>query len=146
MKGIRDIDVIMRMAAYWLLFVTLFFGPLALGSAAAISVPSKECASSCPCDRRDYEHQEEEEVPHAEAACDDTNKANSNHDHDDPCQEGCPDDCSKCSCCFGVALAMLPPLAITGLGACSSSSLLAPVDEPAHGFSSGVYRPPRFPS
>ena len=141
MKWTHDTATFARAAAHWLLVVSVFFGPLGLGSAAAFSPTSKTCGSSCPCEESDHGNQQDEHAGHAEA--DPCDEANSNHEHDDPCQEECPDNCPKCSCCLGVAVAVLPLLTTTGLSSCSSSSLLAPGDEPANGFSTGVFRPPR---
>lgn len=136
----RDIASALRMVALWLLVVCVFVGPAGLGGSIAFASPSRTCGVSCPCDDGDR-HADE----HADAApCDDDADADSEHQGSDPCQDDCPDDCPNCSCCLGVAMAVLPLLSVTS-GAVTSASMrmFAPVDAPAIGACTGVFRPPR---
>ena len=60
MTNTRDIINAARVAAVWLLVVSVFFGPLGLGGASAFAAASKTCGVSCPCDEaQDSEYADE---------------------------------------------------------------------------------------
>ena len=136
----------LRVAALWLLVVSVFFGPAGLGGSAAFASANKTCGVSCPCDdaghddRADEHDEHDEHYEHAEAdPCDDEAAADSDHDDGDPCK----DDCPNCGCCLGIAMAVLPLQVTSSRSTCTSARMLAPTDAPASGAGSGVFRPPR---
>ena len=144
MRRILDIITFLHVAGLWLLVVSVFFGPIELASAAASSTISKACGVSCPCEKGEYDNLAGGHEGHTDAdPCDDSRETNSGHSDGDPCQSECPDDCPKCNCCLGVAMAVLPLSVASGAGSCISSRLLAPMDVPPNGFLIGVFRPPR---
>jgi len=135
----------LRVAALWLLVVSVFFGPAGLGGSAAFASANKTCGVSCPCDEAAHDDHADDHDDHAEAeACDDDAAADSEHGDDgDPCKDECPDDCPNCGCCLGIAMAVLPLPVTSSRATCTSARVLAPTDAPASGAGSGVFRPPR---
>ncbi len=144
MRRIRDNINFLQVAALWVLVASLFFGPIGLGGTSAFPAVSKAGGVSCPCEKDEYDSHAGEREGHPDAdPCDDGRETNSGHEDADPCQDECPDDCPKCSCCLGVAMAVLPLSQPSNAGACASSGLLEPVDVPPSGFLTNVFRPPR---
>lgn len=153
MPGARPILHALRVAASWLLVVSVFFGPAGLGGSAAFAASAKPCGVSCPCDDAAPadEHAGEHAGEHEEHAdpgpCDDDDgHAEPEHEAGDPCQDECPDDCPHCGCCLGVAMAVLSLPVISLPVSCCSARTLAPADTPASGACTGVFRPPRLPT
>lgn len=137
----RDISSALHVAALWLLVVSVFFGPAGLGGSAAFASASvaKPCGVSCPCDDAAHDRQPGDHEEHA----DDDDGAHAGQDDGEPCKDECPDDCPNCGCCLGVAMAVLPLPVTSGATACASARVLSPVDSPANGACTGVFRPPR---
>lgn len=136
----RDIASALRMVALWLLVVCVFLGPAGLGGSVGFASTSRTCGVCCPCDD---EVRDPHEEPASAAPCDDDGDADSEHQGTDPCRDDCPDDCPNCGCCVGVAMAVLP-LSVTSSAVSSAPArTLAPVDAPASGASTGIFRPPR---
>lgn len=140
----RDIPSALRMVALWLLVVSVLLGPAGLGSSVAFTSPSRTCGVSCPCDDEVRDSHAGDHEEHAGAdPCDDDGGEDSEHQGSEPCQDDCPDDCPNCGCCLGVAMAVLP-LSVTSSAVTSASArMFAPVDAPASGACTGVFRPPR---
>jgi hypothetical protein len=139
-----DIASALRMAALWLLVVCVFLGPAGLGGSIAFASPSRTCAVSCPCDEEVRDPHAGDHEEHADAEpCDDDGDADSEHQGSDPCQDDCPDDCPNCGCCLGVAMAVLPLSVASSAVTSAPARTLAPIDAPASGSSTGVFRPPR---
>ena len=144
MRSTRDIIDALRVAAVWLLVVSVFFGPAGLGGSTGFAASSKSCGASCPCDDAAVDDHEGDHAEHAEAdPCDDDVHADSEHDDGDPCKDECPDDCPNCRCCPGIAMAVLPLPVASSTATCTSSRMLAPIDAPASGACTDVFRPPR---
>ena len=143
MPRIRHLLDALRVAALWLLVVSVFLGPAGLGGSAFAS-GAKTCGVSCPCDEAGHDDHADEHDEHAEAEpCDDEAAADSDHNSGEPCKDECPDDCPNCGCCLGIAMAVLPlPVTSSAVG-CTSARTIAPVDAPASGACTGVFRPPR---
>lgn len=143
MPRTRHILDALRVAALWLLVASVFFGPAGLGGSAFGSA-NKTCGVSCPCDEAAHDDHADKHDEHAEAdPCADDAAADLDQDDGDPCKGECPDDCPKCGCCLGIAMAvLLLPVTSSAVG-CTSSCMLAPVDAPASGACTGVFRPPR---
>lgn len=143
MPRVRHLLDALRVAAVWLLVVCVFFGPAGLGG-SSFAAASKTCGVSCPCDEAGHGDHADEREEHAEAApCDDDAAADSDHDDGDPCGDECPDDCPNCGCCLGVAMAVLPRPVTSSAAGCTSARVPGPVDAPASGACTGVFRPPR---
>ncbi len=140
MPGIRTILDVLRVAALWLLIVSVTVGPVV---PSVFASAAKTCGVSCPCDEAHDDHAGGHD-DHAEAdPCDDDAAPDSDHDDGDPCKGECPDDCPNCGCCLGIAMAVLP-LPVTSSGAtCTSARMHTPIDAPPSGAASGVFRPPR---
>ena len=141
MPKTRHILDALRVAACWLLMVSVFFGPAGLGGSTFASA-SETCGASCPCDEAAHD-------PHANERakadpCGNDAAANLDHDDSEPCKNDCPDDCPSCGCCVGIAMAVLPLAATSGAVRCTSARMLSPVDATASGACAGVFRPPRF--
>ena len=127
-----------RVAALWLLVVSVLVGPLGLGHSAAAAVDA--CGTSCPCEGdRHVDHADGE---HASVTAE-HDDCDGDRDRGEPAEEECPDDCPDCSCCPGIVLGVVPtvmPSIALSSHACKS---LIPPDAPALGALSGVFRPPR---
>lgn len=144
MPRTRHLRDALRVAALWLLVVSVFFGPAGLGGSAAFASASKTCGVSCPCDEAGHDDHGDEHDDHADAdPCSDDGAADADHDDGDPCKDECPDDCPNCGCCLGVAMVVLPLPVTSSRATCTSARMLAPIDAPASGAGSGVFRPPR---
>lgn len=140
----RDITSALRRVALWLLVVSVFLGPAGLGGSIAFASPSRTCGVSCPCDDEVGDPHAGDHEEHAGAdPCDDEGDADSEHQGSDPCQDDCPDECPNCGCCLGVAMAVLPLSVTSGAVTSASARMFAPVDAPASGACTGVFRPPR---
>lgn len=129
----------MHVAGFWLVMLCVFLGPLGIGSSVA-TASLKTCGGSCPCD-------EDQWAEHAEAesnSSDDGCAANGiDHQEEAPCDDECPDACPECSCCPGLTAGIVPSFAPTVSCSVFSSKVIAPLDAPAAGALSGVFRPPR---
>ncbi len=144
MRRFHNNITFLHVAALWLLVVSVFFGPIGLGSTAAFPPAPKAGGVSCPCETDEHDRHAGEHRGHPDAdPCDDSRETNSGHDEGDPCQDECPDDCPKCNCCLGAAMAVLPLSQPSSADACASSDLLEPMDVPPSGFLTNVFRPPR---
>jgi hypothetical protein len=149
MPRIRHILDALRVAALRLLMVSVFFGPAGLRGPTAFASASKTCGVSCPCDEAVHDGHEGDAGDHEQHANtdrgDDDRVGGSGHEDDEPCQDQCPDNCPNCGCCLGIGMAVLPlPLPMTSTAIpCASTLMLAPMDAPANGACSGVFRPPR---
>jgi hypothetical protein len=143
MPRIRHIIDGLRMAALWLLVMSVSFGPAGLGGSTGFATTSKTCGVSCPCD--DAVHDDGADHEDAEAdPCDDEVEADSEHDDGDPCKDECPDDCPNCGCGLGLAMAVLSLPVTTSAANGTSARTIAPVDAPASGACRDVFRPPRY--
>lgn len=144
MLSVRDIPSTSRMAALWLLVVSVLLGPAGLGSSVAFASPSKTCGVSCPCDDGARDAHAGDHDEHAAAdPCDDDGGADSRHLGSEPRPDDCPDDCHDCGCCLAVAMALLP-VSVTWRAVTSASArTLAPIDAPAAGALTSLFRPPR---
>lgn len=129
----RDILNALRVAALWLLVVSVLTGPLGVGASVA-SAAMKTCGASCPCD----------EAQHAEYVDDGCEASREIAQGDEtPCDDECPNDCPDCNCCPGLMVGLVP-VVVPGLPISASSlKLLTPPDAPAYGDVSRVFRPPR---
>ncbi|MCX4242581.1 hypothetical protein [Paraliomyxa miuraensis] len=135
----------LRVAASWLLVVCVFFGPAGLGGSAAFAAVTKPCGISCPCDEvvGDADADPGDEPGEAAPRRDTDEPIDDDPSDDEPGEDECPDDCPSCGCCLGVAMAVLSFPATSFTTSCSSLRALAPVDAPASGAQTGVFRPPR---
>ncbi len=145
MPTARNILDALRVAALWLLVMSLFFGPAGLGGSAAFASANETCGVSCPCDAAAPEDDAGDPADHAEAdpSGDEAAADSERGDEDTPCKDECPDDCPHCGCCPGIAMAVLPLPVTSSRATCTSARMLAPLDAPASGAGSGVFRPPR---
>ncbi len=143
MPTTRHIVDALRVAAFWLLTVSVFFGPAGLGGPTGFAATSKSCDVSCPCDEAVHDDHAGDDDEQAEAEPCDDDGADSEHDDGDPCEDECPDDCPSCGCCLGIAMAVLPLPVTSSAATWSSVRMLAPVDVRASGARAGVFRPPR---
>jgi hypothetical protein len=128
MFEVRKIIIAAHVPAVWLLVVSVFLGPTALGASFALAADSKTCGASCACDDIAYDD-------HAVEAAE--------HDTGAPNKEDCPDDCPECSCCPGLIIGLLPFVLPFLPDTNSSFNLVAPSDACFTGDIQGVYRPPR---
>jgi hypothetical protein len=128
-----------RVAAAWLLVVSVIVGPMGLGVAIA---SAKTCGVSCPCDEghasEDGDHAHDSDVRN-EQGSDDQDVGHGDED----CPDDCPEDCPDCGCCFGVVLAVVP-LTMPSMQA-PYEALMAPTPPQAQALGApfDVYRPPR---
>ena len=160
MVRVRDISRALKLAALWLLVVSVFLGPAALGRSVAFASVSatSACGVSCPCDEAVSDHHPRAQEERTKAApCnpegdpegdhegdhEGDSRAGSDHDAGEPCQDECPEDCPDCSCCLGVALAVLPLALTSSVTSCASERMLSPAGVLANGSCTGVFRPPR---
>lgn len=136
----------LRVAALWLLVVSVFFGPAGLGGSLAFASGSKTCGASCPCDKASHDDCVDDQDEHAVAPdpCTPEQKAEAEAKSDSPpCEDQCPDDCPNCGCCHGVAMAVLPlPIPSAPLPS-TPVRMMAPPDAAAIGARTAVFRPPR---
>jgi hypothetical protein len=142
----RDVSSALHMTAVWSLVVAVLFGPAGLGGSAALA-SSKTCGASCPCDEavhgdNDGTHEQHVEDDPCDDLCDD-DRAHAGHADGEPCEDECPDDCSNCGCCLGIAMAVLSKPVTSSATSCASARMLSPVDAPANGARTGIFRPPR---
>ena len=136
------IDVL-RVAAMWLLVVVVLCGPVGLGGSAAFASVNKACGVSCPCDET-HDDNADEHDDHDDADSDhDDAAADSDHDDADPCKDECSNNCPHCCCCMGIAMIVFPLPVMLSRATCTSACMLAPIDAPASGADSDVFRPPR---
>lgn len=138
MSCARDIFRALRIAAVWLLVMSVLFGPVGLGASSGLAAASS-CGSSCPCD----EALHDSHIEHDDGASCSGEDEQGNHDESAPCEDQCPDDCPNCGCRVGVAMAVLPYAVPSHVALCSSALVLAPVDIPASVARTGIFRPPR---
>jgi len=131
----------MRTIAVWLLVVSVFLGPVGIGSASASTVGSKACGVLCPCDDepQQADHHDDCDEQSTVDPCADEEAAHE-HDGESPDGEACFDECSGCA--PGVALATAAVL-LAAAHASAPDLALAPSDAPAAGVCIGVFRPPR---
>jgi hypothetical protein len=140
----RHIIDALRVAALWLLVVSVFFGPAGLGGSTGFAATSKTCGASCPCDETVHDDRAGDLEEHAEVdPCEDDVEGDSEHDDGDTCKDECPEDCPNCRCCLGMAMAVFPLSVTSSTAICTSARMLAPVGAPASGTFTGVFRPPR---
>ena len=139
----RDISSALRGAAMWLLVVSVFIGPAGLGGSAAWASSSKTCGASPPCDEAVHDGNDGAREQHPEADPCDDDGAHAGRDDGEPCKDECPDDCPSCGCCLGVAMAVLPVPVTSSVTSWATARVLSPVDAPASGACTGVFRPPR---
>jgi hypothetical protein len=135
----RTLNIVgaLRVAGLWLLLVSVFASPFGLGASAA-SAGKKACGVSCPC----AEAEQAQEEAHSDDCCGNRQKAAS--PDETPCDDACPDDCTDCKCCPGLMVGLIPIVIAAGLpDTLPSSKLLPPLDVPANGYDSGIFRPPR---
>ena len=123
------IDVL-RVAAMWLLVVVVLCGPVGLGGSAAFASVNKACGVSCPCDETHDDNADEHDD-------------HDDHDDADPCKDECSNNCPNCCCCMGIAMIVFPLPVMLSRATCTSACMLAPIDAPASGADSDVFRPPR---
>ena len=130
-----------RVAAAWLVVLSMIVGPMGLSGAWA-----KTCGLSCPCDDA---HASTEAASHAASQQDaqhdahEDAKTDNGGPIDDDCPEDCPDDCPDCACCLGVALGVVP-MTITSVKPPYDALAVEPSPETPHlGAPFKLYRPPR---
>ncbi len=130
--------------AILLLVVYAYIGPAGPGDPAAFASTSKACDVLCPCAKTEHDNPAGKYEGHVEAdPCDDGNETDSGNEEGDPCRDKCPDDCPNCSCCLGVAVAVLPLSETSSAGSCISARAHAILEEPPSGVRAGIFRPPR---
>lgn len=141
MPRARDILGAMRTIAVWLLVMSVFLGPVGIGSASASAVGSKACGILCPCDEpQQADHDDDCDEQSTVDPCADEEAAHE-HDGGSPDDQACFDECSGCA--PGVALATAAVLLAAAAPASPPDLALAPSDAPAAGVCTGVFRPPR---
>ena len=123
------IDVL-RVAAMWLLVVVVLCGPVGLGGSAAFASVNKACGVSCLCDETHDDNADEHDD-------------HDDHDDADPCKDECSNNCPHCCCCMGIAMIVFPLPVMLSRATCTLACMLAPIDAPASGADSDVFRPPR---
>lgn len=129
----HDIVHVLRGVAVWLLALCVFLGPTGGGSAALATTGEV----SCPCDDAKSDHIGDHDDPCDEGA------GGEAHEAGDPCEDECPDGCPDCGCCPGIAMAVLPQPLRSGTASRMPARMLAPIQTPASGTGSCVFRPPR---
>lgn len=92
----------------------------------------ERCGGTCPCEKAEAVECEADLEAHDNGLC-------SGAGHGDPC----PPDCTGCSCCPAVVVAVVPNLLDVVQASLGERSPLAPLDRPAAGAVTRVFRPPR---
>ena len=157
MPNQQDIAHALRVAGLWLLMMAVFFGPVSLGASSALA-GARPCGSACPCDGegdqtgdqtgdqandRGHEHAADAQDCDEGEACVDADCDGEDRAGDEPCEDDCPEDCPKCRC-FVTSAVVFSTFALPSFSRpVASARLPAPVDAPAAGVCSGVFRPPR---
>lgn len=127
-----------RAALVALLFLHVFAGPSVF---AAWSLADDACAEGpCPCEALG----DEAGHGHDEEPCADEGAGEPCPDEESG--EPCPLTCDGCSCCPGVALAVVPAAPVVSTSACAGASLGAPRDADPSGVTGRLFKPPRSPS
>jgi hypothetical protein len=139
-RGIVDA---LRVAAVWLLVVSVFFGPAGLGGSFAFAVASKPCGVLCPCDAAAHGGHAAEHDELADDPCAHHHDADSEHEDSAPCEDECPDGCPDCRCCLDVAMAVIQLELPTNPPSSASARTLAPTDASPSGAGTDVFRRPR---
>lgn len=135
----RDILSALRVAAIWLLVMSVCFGPTGRGASSAST-----CGMSCPCHEAMHDDRIEDHAAHSVDASSGADEGEAGgHEDEAPGDDKCPDNCPNCICCLGVAMAVIPLAIPSTLRSSASICISAPPETPANGACTGVFRPPR---